>query len=235
MEHPLTLLKQRALENYSEGYKKEIITFLNPYSYLFFRKNTTLFRDFDRIYLDGIILVKALRAIGVRAERRSFDMTSIAPEIFQLCVKEKKNIYFIGSDSKSIEKFIQVIKSNYPDLNILGWRSGYFQTPEEREATQETIAKLNPDFLVVGMGTPLQEVFLKEVRAAGWQGTGFTCGGFIHQTAAGLHYYPKWSNKLNLRWLYRIWDEPKLLNRYLLQYPKFVALYIFDLLSVQED
>jgi N-acetylglucosaminyldiphosphoundecaprenol N-acetyl-beta-D-mannosaminyltransferase len=105
----------------------------------------------------------------------------------------------------------------------------------EQEEVQHEIVKLDPDFLVIGMGTPLQESFLSNIKSLGWGGVGFTCGGFIHQTASGLNYYPKWINKLNLRWLYRIWDEPRLLTRYLIQYPRFVVLFIYDLISARRD
>ena len=51
------------------------------------------------------------------------------------------------------------------------------------EEEAEKIAGLQPDFLIAGMGVLTQETFLLKIREAGFQGIGFTCGGFIHQTA----------------------------------------------------
>jgi N-acetylglucosaminyldiphosphoundecaprenol N-acetyl-beta-D-mannosaminyltransferase len=234
LEHPLALLKQKTNKNSKKEFDKEIITFLNPYSYLLYRKNLSLFTDFDRIYIDGIILVKMLKLFGIHTDRKSFDMTSLAPEIFNRCQNRGKSIYFMGSDKSSIENFIKEIRDGYPNLNILGWRDGFYNDLDEREVEIQKILEINPDFLVVGMGTPLQEIFLSDLKSLGWKGIGFTCGGFIHQTANGLNYYPKWINKFHLRWLFRIYDEPKLLRRYLVQYPKFFMIYIYDLFTFED-
>lgn len=128
---------------------------------------------------------------------------------------------------------MEVLSAAYPNLSIAGLRNGFFSSGEERQAAIQRILELNPDYLIVGMGTPLQEKFLVEVKEMGWRGIGFTCGGFIHQTAKGLNYYPRWMDWLHLRWLFRIWDEPKLLSRYLLQYPRFVGLFMYDLFTFE--
>src|SRR5690606_4597421 len=103
----------------------------------------------------------------------------------------------------------------YPDLKILGSRSGYFSDDQEKNDFLMHLAAVDPDIVVVGMGTPFQEEFLVKLTQLRWSGMGFTCGGFFHQTAKkGSSYYPRWVDKLQLRWLYRIWDEPKLIKRY---------------------
>lgn len=231
--HPLTVIRERSGMADEIIRHEGIITFLNPYSYLHFRKQAALFSRFDRIYFDGIILVTAMRFMGVRSQRKSFDMTSLAPEVFNYCRQAHKSIYFIGSDSASIRAFGEVLLEAYPNLPIAGLRNGFFSSGTERQAALCKILELNPDYLIVGMGTPLQEKFLAEVKEMGWKGVGFTCGGFIHQTAKGLNYYPGWMDRLHLRWLFRIWDEPKLLSRYLLQYPRFVGLFIYDLFTFE--
>ena len=112
-------------------------------------------------------------------------------------------------------------------LNVLRYRDGYF-SDKEREDELDLLIKDNPDIVIVGMGTPLQEFFLRDLRELGWQGTGFTCGGYLHQSSNGIDYYPKLIDKLNLRWLYRIYDEPKLFKRYTVDYSKFIFLFAYD-------
>jgi N-acetylglucosaminyldiphosphoundecaprenol N-acetyl-beta-D-mannosaminyltransferase len=66
------------------------------------------------------------------------------------------------------------------------------------------------------MGVVRQERFLLAARNAGFRGVGFTCGGFIHQTARDeIDYYPAWINRWNLRFLYRMYREPHTRMRYL--------------------
>lgn len=212
-----------------------IFTFLNPFSYLKYRETPDLFKKFDVIYIDGILLVLWFRLFGIKVERKSFDMTSLAPKVFEFCSKNKKSIYFIGSTENAINLFVDKVSNEYLDLKVLGFRNGYFKDEREKQDAIKLIIKKNPDFVVVGMGTPFQEQFLVLLRELGWKGVGFSCGGFIHQTAQGIQYYPTFFNKYNLRWLYRIIDEPYLIKRYFIYYPKSFLLFVYDMIFKKID
>jgi exopolysaccharide biosynthesis WecB/TagA/CpsF family protein len=211
----------------------KLITFLNPYSYLLARNNKKLFEKFD-IKIDGILLVKVLKLFGFKdIKRESFDMTSLAPIVFEDAIKENQSIYFIGTKPKVIDKAIDNIKASYPKLNIVGFRDGYIKN-EERNNVFENIKNLSPDIVVCGMGTPLQEQFLVDLQNDGWDGIGYTCGGFLHQTVGDIQYYPKWIDKYNLRWVYRMYDEPVLFKRYFGEYPIFFFYFIIDYIKYKK-
>ena len=209
--------------------RSSLTTFLNPYSYLVARKNIKTFSNFDNIYFDGIVLSKLMNAIGARQSRVSFDMTSLAPRVFQHASNETKTVYFIGGEEGISDQAAKILRAEYPKLNIIGCRSGFFKNETEKELVITELASTKPDIVICGIGTPHQENFILQLKESGWIGSGFTCGGFFHQTAkTGIKYYPFWFNKLNLRWLYRIIDEPKLLKRYALHYPMFLIVFILD-------
>ena len=79
----------------------------------------------------------------------------------------------------------------------------------------------------------MQEQFLIDLQKSGWQGVGYTCGGFLHQTAKGIQYYPKWVNRLGLRAFYRMYDEPQLIKRYFIEYPKAIVIILGDLMKAK--
>lgn len=206
-------------------------TFLNPYSYLMLRREKHLVNHFESIMIDGQFLVYMIHLfLGKKLERRSFDMTSLAPIVFKNASESGDNLFFIGSDANSINRAVERFKLRYPRLQICGWRNGYFRSSMERKDAVNVICQLSPAIVVVGMGTPRQEQFLIELRESGWVGTGFTCGGFFHQTARRIDYYPKWANKCHLRWMYRIIDEPKLIRRYAFDYTCFLMVFLYDIL-----
>lgn len=208
-----------------------LVTYLNPYSYLIARKEISLLQQFDEVHADGIVLVLFLRWFGVaRVRRISFDMSSFAPQLFEKAVHKRYRIYLIGATSEEIAAAAARIQQAFPALRIDGFRDGYFENEKERKRVLESIVSSAPDIVICGMGTPLQERFLADLRAAGWSGSGYTCGGFFHQSAHRLHYYPVWIDRLNLRWAYRIYREPKLLKRYGWEYPKFVWCFLVDYL-----
>ena len=206
--------------------KGKLTTFLNPFSYMLVRENKSQLSHFN-IQIDGGILVQLLNVFGFKSKRRSFDMTSLAPIVFENAIERNKTIYFIGTKPLVIDKAIDNIQLQFPELNICGFRHGYFNF-NERERVFLNIKKLNADIVVCGMGTPLQEQFLIDLQSSGWKGEGYTCGGFLHQTANGIEYYPKWITKYGLRAFYRMYDEPKLIRRYFYYYPWALLLYIYD-------
>lgn len=192
-------------------------TFLNPVSYLKATKKKDLFGQFDGIFVDGSILAKAIRLLyGRKVTRRSFDMTSIGADLFDYSVKEGKSVYIVSSEQNSVEKAVVHIKERFNGIQIIGYRNGYFKNEEEKDEEIRQIISQNPDYLIVGMGVIKQEEFLLRVKEAGYQGIGFTCGGFISQIAQNnIDYYPAWVDRMNVRFLYRMYKEPHTRKRYL--------------------
>lgn len=195
----------------------KIYTFLNPVSYLTALDNKKLFEQFDGIFADGSILVAAIKILyGKSITRRSFDMTSLAPQLLSYAEQNKKTIYIVASKQEQVEKAVDIFKERYPNLQICGYRNGYFTSDSEMDKEAKYITEINPDFLIVGMGALMQEQFLLKVKLAGFKGIGFTCGGFIHQTSQDeIEYYPAWADKLNLRFVYRMYKEKHTRKRYI--------------------
>ena len=210
--------------------KGKIYTFLNPVSYLMALDRKDLFGQFDGIFADGSILVAAIRLLyGITVKRRSFDMTSMAPELFRFAENNGKMLYIVASKQEQVEKAVEIFKERYPKLKFMGCRNGYFVSEQEMDAEAKHITQVNPDFLIVGMGALMQERFLLKVRNAGFQGIGFTCGGFIHQTANNeIEYYPLWIDRMNLRFVYRMYKEKHTRKRYVQAALLFPARFLWE-------
>lgn len=210
--------------------KGHIYTFLNPVSYLTALDNKRLFGKFDGIFADGSLLVAAIKmCYGKKVERRSFDMTSLAPKLLKYAEEHGKTLYIVASKQEQVEQAVRIFKERYPNLLFAGYRNGYFSSEEEQDKEAATITELNPDYLIVGMGVLMQERFLLKVKEAGFQGVGFTCGGFIHQTAKNeIDYYPTWIDRMNLRFVYRMYKEKHTRKRYLQAALVFPARFIYE-------
>lgn len=208
----------------------KVYSYLNPVSYLTALDNKEVFSQIDGIFADGGLLVKAIKLVyGKQVTRRSFDMTSMAPELFAYAAEHGKSIYIVASKQKQVEKAVEIFRERYPNVKFTGYRNGYFASEEEMEQEARQVTELNPDFLIVGMGALMQEKFLLKVKHAGYQGIGFTCGGFIHQTSRNeIDYYPTWVDKTNLRFVYRMWKEPHTRKRYVMAGLLFPARFIAE-------
>jgi len=205
------------------------ITFINPYSYHLVRKNTNLYEKFDGIFIDGFLMCVFIKLFyNKKISRRSFDMTTVAKDLFSNVEKNGKNIFLVGAKWEEIKSMVKNIYILYPNINIVGYRSGFFNSEDEYDNCINKILSLNPDYVIVGMGAILQEKFLVDLSDGGFLGTGFTCGGYIRQASAGLTYFPYWSNKYNLRWLYRLYKEKGVFKRLYNVLLEFPLLFLWD-------
>lgn len=215
------------------GQTNKIITCMNSIGYLYARKHSDLYSMFDGIYIDGILMCKALKYIwGINITRRSFDMTSIAKDLF-VRLNDKncyESIYFIGSKQNQVEASVHIFKTHYPHMKVSGYRNGYFSSQKERFDTIKEIIETNPTYVIVGLGKPTQDYFAIDLQKAGFKGIVFTCGGFLHQSCNKLNYYPKWIDKYNLRWLYRYVKEGTW-SRMIEDLFYFPTAFIFDRLK----
>lgn len=208
-----------------------IYTCVNPFSYHLVRKNQDLYMKMDGLYVDGMLMCKVINLLWhIHVPRLSFDMSGMAVDLFNRLNNNNESIFFLGARQDALEKTVGVIKASYPNIHISGFRNGYFQSDEERNSVISDIVNLNPDFVIVGMGSPLQEEFAIDLKDNGYKGITFTCGGFLHQTVNGINYYPDWINKYNLRAFYRLYKEKGLFKRLYNVLIEFPILFAWDTL-----
>jgi UDP-N-acetyl-D-mannosaminouronate:lipid I N-acetyl-D-mannosaminouronosyltransferase len=162
-------------------------------------------------YPDGIGAVMALKQKGIDAIKiPGSELWLNIIEIYQ----EKKSFYLIGSTQEVIENTIQKLKTEYPKLNILGYRNGFIDE-KEKEILKQTLQILNPDIIYIAQGTPRQEFLMDEliqVHPALYMGL----GGSFDIYGGNKRRAPKVFLKLNLEWLYRLLKEPTRFARQLI-------------------
>lgn len=82
-------------------------------SYLTALDNKELFSQLDGIFADGGLLVKAIKMVyGKQMTRRSFDMTSMVPELFAYVAKHGKTIYIVASKREQVEKAVEIFRDD---------------------------------------------------------------------------------------------------------------------------
>jgi exopolysaccharide biosynthesis WecB/TagA/CpsF family protein len=207
-------------------FREGLYSFVNPYSSLILQKDVKVPSLIDYWLIDGLSLVLLInKAFSKNLTRTSFDDTSLAPLIFNLAKTNNYKIAIIGTKQEYINSAVRNIEDKY-SVKIDYYRNGYFDNNFEIETSIEKIIDQNIKIVICGMGTPNQEEFLIRLKLKKWAGYGFTCGGYLHQISNRQNYYPRIFDILNLRWLYRIIDEPKLFKRYFFDYPLFFFKFI---------
>ena len=94
------------------------------------------------------------------------------------------------------------------------------------------INQLTPDLLFIGMGFPRQEKFLKEHLDSLQVRVAMTVGGSFDVLADKVKRAPLWLQRLNLEWLFRLFQEPSRWIR-MLALPRFLYLVLLQAVRVK--
>ena len=130
----------------------------------------------------------------------------------------------IGATEEEINVCVDHIKDKFSELNIIAHQNGYIHHMDE---TIQHIEKLDPDVIIAGMGTPVQEEFIVNIKKSNAApAIAITCGGFFTQTSIRSDYYYGWVKKLGLRWLQRAIMHKHVRRRLVCEYPVFIMKYL---------
>lgn len=208
----------------------KIVTCLNAY-YMVKLKGTDYhwYDEFDYIASDGMGPIKLNKLFGhPKSVRLSFDLSTMAPPVFYDMIAHGESLYVLGAKPGEVDKSVETIKRNFNGIKIAGFHHGYIK--DCKSEIVKTIIESGAKVVIIGMGAPMQDEMAVLLKREGFIGTVYTCGGFIHQTQERMVSFPAWTNRLGLRWLYRIFTQSGMLKRLVETYPKFVVSYSWFLM-----
>ena len=218
---------------YAPESEEELISYLDDYTGLLIAMNAekALMKNVvleglinsNLAYPDGIGIVMALR-------KKGFSTIKLAGAELWLRIIEKyrsnKTFYIVGSSEEVIQNTISMLKANFNDLNILGFRNGYIKTNSEQKKLIDNVRKSSPDFVFIAQGSPRQELLMNELlkhHKACYMGL----GGSLDVFTGAKNRAPRLFLYLRLEWFYRLLKEPTRFKRQI-SLVKFSLMYIFN-------
>ncbi|WP_377519784.1 WecB/TagA/CpsF family glycosyltransferase [Priestia megaterium] len=190
--------------------------------------------EYCKIQNSGLMAIPDGGPLSTVGRRRGFkDMNrttgpSLMEELFKVSVENCYRHYFYGSTKETLGNLCKELEKTYPGIQIAGSYSPPFRelSAEENIEIVKQINEANPDFVWIGLGAPKQEKWM-----AMHQGE---INGLMLGVGAGFDYYagninraPKWMQKSNLEWTYRLIQEPRrLFKRYFYTNTKFIWLAV---------
>ena len=158
----------------------------------------------DLVIPDGIGVVKAAKILGTPLKER-LPGIEIGEAILKYLAESGKSAFLLGAKPGVAELAAEQIKKKYPGINICGTNDGYFKEDAP------VVAKINaarPDFLMVCLGAPKQEIWMSRNAPMLDVGLMAGLGGSLDVFAGTVERAPKVWQELNLEWLYRCIKEP---------------------------
>lgn len=180
-------------------------------------------RSSDLVYCDGYGVRLAARMIGLPVPHRMTGADWIAG-LAGLCEAEGLSLYLLGSSPGASAEAAERLRRWYPRLEVSGTHHGYFDIDSPHsERVLEHIAERRPDILLVGMGTPLQELWVHRWFDRIEADVVWTVGGLFDYVSGRMPRAPHWMADHGLEWIFRLALEPRRMwRRYLLGNPAFL-------------
>lgn len=183
----------------------------------------TLFRSADHIAADGQPLVLASRWLCRESLPERVATTDLFHDVAELAEKSGSTFYLLGSTEAENARAVAVISAAYPALKIIGHSHGYL-SGKALETKLDEIDRLAPDILWLGLGVPLEQIFVRDFSTRLTNvGIIKTSGGLFNHLSGKNPRAPNWMQKAGLEWLWRMLMEPRrLFWRYLTTNPRAI-------------
>ncbi len=188
----------------------------------------------DIVSPDGKPVAKGLGWLYGVKQPRIAGMDLIG-SLFKRIQNDRLSVFLFGSTQEVLEQIKQKAKSQFPEVNIIGYLAPPFRelSISEKNEIVTIINGHNPDFVFVALGCPKQERWMAEHK-----GNINSCmiglGGAFPVYAGMVERSPDWMQNNGLEWVYRLYKEPRRLwKRYFYTNSKFIVLLIVQLFKAK--
>ena len=173
------------------------------------------------INADGASIVWAAKKLGIPLKERVTGI-DLFLNLVKLAAGKGKKVYLFGAKEEVIVKVKKIFEEQYPSLQIVGYRNGYFTEADEPKIVKD-MAESGADMMFVAFSSPKKEYwvnkYLNNLNIPFVMGV----GGSFDVVAGVTDRAPVWMQKYGLEWFYRFIQEPRRMwKRYIIGNAQFV-------------
>lgn len=172
---------------------------------------------------DGAGLLWATRYLGQPVPERVTGSDGV-PMIAKYAAKYGWKLFFLGAGAGIADKAADVLREQYPDLQIVGTYGGSPAGYEE-EGIVKMINHSEANILFVAYGAPEQDKWIARNLPNLQVKMAMGVGGSFDFIAGVVPRAPQWMQDKGLEWLYRLIRQPWRFKR-MLRLPRFVIAVI---------
>lgn len=190
------------------GYRYSVA--INAEKIMLYRRNSQLCEAIEQSpfpFSDGAGAVFALRWLhGKRSVKLDLPKT-----VLNLANANSWRLFVLGSQEEVNRIACEVINQLYPNIQLVGRLNGF----ESEERIILAIRKVSPQIVLVGLGSPKQELFAHKLKNLLVPTFMIGCGGALDVLAGMAKRAPSFMINNNLEWLYRLYKQPSRWKRQL--------------------
>lgn len=177
----------------------------------------------DLVTPDGAGIVWAAGKLGRPVPERVTGI-DLLQAVAQKAPEAGWKIFLYGGEPGIAEQAAVNLQKKHPGLMIAGTAHGFIP-PEAQEELREQIRIAQPHILLVALGAPRQEFWIRDNLSSLGVPVAIGVGGSFDVIAGKARRAPLWVQKAQLEWLYRLIKEPWRYKR-MLALPRFMALVL---------
>jgi N-acetylglucosaminyldiphosphoundecaprenol N-acetyl-beta-D-mannosaminyltransferase len=183
-------------------------------------------KSMDYNFADGTGIWAVSKILDKTGFAKRFNLTDYCSNLFSFFRTSNISVTLLGSTAGNI-KLIKEKLSSEIDADLLrGCFNGYSDLNDK--ALLDKINSANADILIVGLGSPLQEVWINENKARLNAKAFLLVGDLLNEITGVKKRGPVLFQKLGLEWLFRVIFHPRqYFFRYIIGIPKFFW-YVFQ-------
>ena len=204
---------ERAIRLMEERRHAYVVT-PNPEIILESQKNEKLasaVKSADMVLPDGVGVIYASHILGTPIKNR-IPGIDFASALMARISENGRKVFLLGAKPGVAELAGERLAGRYPGLAICGVNDGYFEE-EDTEFIIEKINSASPDLVLVCLGSPKQEIWMKNNAELLDAGLLIGLGGALDVYAGVVERAPRKWRSMGLEWLYRLIREPKRIKR----------------------
>jgi N-acetylglucosaminyldiphosphoundecaprenol N-acetyl-beta-D-mannosaminyltransferase len=176
-------------------------------------------RSADWVFGDGTGVRWAVRLLHGARLRDNVNGTDLVPAL--LGRDTGLRYFLLGASADAIERSAAHARAAFPGWQLVGHHHGYVDV-DDCAPVVEKINASRPHLLLVGMGNPKQERWIRAQRAHLSVPLCMGVGGLFDYWAGDLERAPAWMRGLGIEWLHLLLAQPRKFRRYVLGNPLFL-------------
>lgn len=164
-------------------------------------------------YADGISVVRSIRKKFPQARVDRVAGADLWEALMERAGREGTPVFLLGGKPDVLEETEDKLRKQW-QVNIVGSQDGYFRG-EDKQALFERIRASGAKIVTVAMGSPRQEILMRDCREVYANALYMGVGGTYDVFTGYVKRAPAIWQRLGLEWLYRLLSQPSRLTRQL--------------------
>ncbi len=173
----------------------------------------TLIDTAEYKYADGISVVRSIRKKYPDAQISRVAGADLWEALMERAGKEGSKVFLVGGKPDVLAQTAEKLRRQW-NVNIVDMQDGYFK-PEDRATLFERIHASGAELVTVAMGSPRQEILMRDCRQIHPEALYMGVGGTYDVFTGRVKRAPKIWQKMGLEWLYRLLSQPTRIKRQL--------------------